>query len=56
MAALEPNREPDRADDKIPWVRIAFGLAAIWFIAYCVYLGHASPWGLALILTSMRYF
>jgi hypothetical protein len=50
MAALEPKSEPDRADDKIPWFRIAFGLAAIGFIAYCVYLGQALWFGAASIV------
>jgi hypothetical protein len=47
---LERERKSDRADDKIPWFRIAFGLAAIGFIAYCVYLGHALWFGAASIV------
>jgi hypothetical protein len=50
MAALEPESEPDRVNDKIPWVRIAFGVAAIGFVAYCVYLGQALWFGAASIV------
>jgi hypothetical protein len=50
MAALEPKKESDRMDGKIPWVRIVFGLAATGFIAYCVYLGHALWFGAASIV------
>jgi hypothetical protein len=50
MAALEPERKSDRTDDRIPWFRIAFGVAAIGFVAYCIYLGQVLWFGAASIV------